>query len=52
MTFTSALDFVVLALYKQRRHYTNEAKIAAIDNLLRAINEYRGVDDETVECNN
>lgn len=52
MTFTRALDFVVLALYKQRRHYTNEAKIAAIDNLLRAINEYRSVDDETVECNN
>lgn len=49
MTFTRALDFVVLALYKQRRHYTNESKIAAIDNLLRAINEYRSVEERGLE---
>lgn len=43
MTFKRALNFVVMALYTQRRHYTNEAKIEAIDNLLRSINEYRNV---------
>lgn len=49
MTFTRALDFVVKALYTQRMYYTNEVKIAAIDNLLMAINEYRSVDDGGLE---